>query len=561
MTDFDSYPRQDIFTTTTTASLTAIATTISLTAAVDFTLSSGTCYGVIDPTGTPEVVEITAVAGANLTVTRGIALYEGGPSTAATHASGVTFIISDNWKTFDDIATASASKMDKAGGTFTGAVDFSGASTTLRLNNLTTAEINALTPLNGMRVYDTDLAVHKKYEGGAWVTEAAGATANATESAAGKVELATLAEQGAQTASGSDGPLAIQAQNTIKEHVTYTPAYLTGGNGATSVIGTWIGVADGTFQMDIDGVTRSMTVDFTPLTGANDMDDVADYIQTAIRAQTSSTETCVWSVDHFIISSVDTTVTSAITVTSATGAGTDISGAGGTAFMDSDVGNGVVTAAVLNKAGNENRVPVLNSSGEFDDNMIEQNFALNSTLTAKGSIYGATAASTPGELAVGTDTYKLVADSGEATGLDWVPAYRLKVGVVTKDLSDASVATAITGVGFQPDYIEFSFHSGAGGGTAGRGCSGQGVYDGSASSCVYTKYYDDGGSGHNRVSGTDANDCIKLYNTTASDTAGTAVQDADVSAVGADGFTLNWTKVNSPTGTGYVQYKAFKFTA
>ena len=42
-----------------------------------------------------------------------------------------------------------------------------------------------------------------------------------------------------------------------------------------------------------------------------------------------------------------------------------------------------------------------------------------STLTAKGDIYAATAASTPDRLAVGTDGQVLVADAAEATGLKW----------------------------------------------------------------------------------------------------------------------------------------------
>lgn len=43
-----------------------------------------------------------------------------------------------------------------------------------------------------------------------------------------------------------------------------------------------------------------------------------------------------------------------------------------------------------------------------------------STLTTKGDIYAATAASTPARLPVGTDGQVLSADSGESTGLSWI---------------------------------------------------------------------------------------------------------------------------------------------
>jgi hypothetical protein len=45
-----------------------------------------------------------------------------------------------------------------------------------------------------------------------------------------------------------------------------------------------------------------------------------------------------------------------------------------------------------------------------------------STLTTKGDIYAATAASTPARLAVGANGTTLVADSSEATGLKWAAA-------------------------------------------------------------------------------------------------------------------------------------------
>lgn len=126
-------------------------------------------------------------------------------------------------------------------------------------------------------------------------------------------------------------------------NVPATPsnALLTGGTSATSVVGTWTVVTDGEFTITIDGTAYDIIeIDFT---GAADMDAVAAIIQIAIRAATgNSHETCVWSTNKFII-----TVRSGISVTSAVGggSGTDISGAGGTAFMDADTGNGIITAA------------------------------------------------------------------------------------------------------------------------------------------------------------------------------------------------------------------------
>jgi hypothetical protein len=124
----------------------------------------------------------------------------------------------------------------------------------------------------------------------------------------------------------------------------YTPAYLTGGSSAEGTFGTWAAVTDGSFRITIDGTARN--IDAIDFSGDGSMADVAATIQAAIRAATGSTETCVWSTDHFIISSVLDASTSAITVTStSTGTvGTDISGAGAADWMDCDSGNGTVTA-------------------------------------------------------------------------------------------------------------------------------------------------------------------------------------------------------------------------
>lgn len=135
----------------------------------------------------------------------------------------------------------------------------------------------------------------------------------------------------------------------VRHNQAYTPAYLTGGTAATSDFATWASVTDGSFKISVDGTLRTMTgIDFTWVTS---MADVATKLQTALRAQTGSLETVIWSTNRFIISSVNVTSSSAITVTTAWWAWTDVSWAWATAYMDSDTWwTGVaVTNAITNK--------------------------------------------------------------------------------------------------------------------------------------------------------------------------------------------------------------------
>jgi len=137
---------------------------------------------------------------------------------------------------------------------------------------------------------------------------------------------------------------------------TVPNAFLTGAGTATSVVATWNAVTDGNFAITVDGTAVEVTgLDFSGA-GVTTMAHVAAIIQAGIRAAVSAaitpladtTTTVVWSTDHFVITSV-----SAITVTSAIAvpAGTDISGAGGTTYMDAEVAVGVVTAATTREFG------------------------------------------------------------------------------------------------------------------------------------------------------------------------------------------------------------------
>ncbi len=64
----------------------------------------------------------------------------------------------------------------------------------------------------------------------------------------------------------------------------------------------------------------------------------------------------------------------------------------------------------------------------------------NTVVDAKGDIVAATAADTVSRLAVGTDTYVLTADSGEATGLIWAAP-------TTGDITGVTAGTNISGGG------------------------------------------------------------------------------------------------------------------
>lgn len=117
---------------------------------------------------------------------------------------------------------------------------------------------------------------------------------------------------------------------------------------------------------------------------------------------------------------------------------------------------------------------------------------------------------------------------------------KFKFGSFSYNVATASGSQAITGVGFQPDFVEF-FGAIGGGSNEMMGHS-----DGTTEGTMYTQ---GGGSTTKQVDATKA----MVFLTSATDAA-----QGDV-AMTSDGFTITWTKVNSPTGTATIFYRAFKF--
>jgi hypothetical protein len=87
------------------------------------------------------------------------------------------------------------------------------------------------------------------------------------------------------------------------------------------------------------------------------------------------------------------------------------------------LGNGVDSSFVDLKGGTTDQVLAKNSNTDLDFKWVtsdDANAIQNAIVDAKGDIIAATAADTPARLPVGTNDQRLVAASGEATGLKYV---------------------------------------------------------------------------------------------------------------------------------------------
>lgn len=117
--------------------------------------------------------------------------------------------------------------------------------------------------------------------------------------------------------------------------------------------------------------------------------------------------------------------------------------------------------------------------------------------------------------------------------------------VFTRDISTSSGTQAITGVGFTPTAVIFLSAVGA---TARVSV---GIDDCGSSGSGQSSIYDINGDSANNWQVSNVSS-IALYNTSSDKYVG------HITATGADGFTITWTKTGSPTGTATIFYLAMK---
>ncbi len=114
------------------------------------------------------------------------------------------------------------------------------------------------------------------------------------------------------------------------------------------------------------------------------------------------------------------------------------------------------------------------------------------------------------------------------------------IGTFTRDISLASGTQSITGVGFQPSLVIFF------GGTNNTSKTSFGYDNGTSKISIFNKYLVTPGDW-----GVNTSNSMIFQ-----DASGSAV--GNISAFGADGFTISWTKNGTVTGTVTVSYLAFK---
>lgn len=228
MVNLTKYPLEDWFETSLAQEWDWQLWTVNLNKAPSFTFPSWvTTYIVVDPGKTTmQIAEIDSINVWNKTVNVSNITLEKGAwinSTATNHTVNAKVIISDNYQFWKDILTAINSKTDRSTWLWEVYADETARNTAIPA------------PSNWMQVYVTSLWQFTDYVGWAWTPRASWVNPNASETVAGKVEIATQAEFDAWTATWwtwallSVTPDLIQKQiNTATEKTTPVNADLIG---------------------------------------------------------------------------------------------------------------------------------------------------------------------------------------------------------------------------------------------------------------------------------------------------------------------------------------------
>ena len=131
-----------------------------------------------------------------------------GSGTGLSHVVGAAIGCVNVARPLNKIGEQLDTKADLSGATFTGPVGFSGATNRgITVQRLTTAQRDALVaPPDGTEIYNLDIGMYQDRTAGSWLDRASGGTfPDASETVAGKVELATNAEMGTGTSIGGTG--------------------------------------------------------------------------------------------------------------------------------------------------------------------------------------------------------------------------------------------------------------------------------------------------------------------------------------------------------------------
>jgi len=165
----------------------------------------------------------------------------------------------------------------------------------------------------------------------------------------------------------------------------------------------------------------------------------------------------------------------------------------------------------------------------------ELNAVTDPTGRAQGDMLYASAANTLAWLAKGAANLKLFMNAG-ATVPEW--AAGIKIGVTGYDTATATGTQAVTGVGFKPSHLILFAQ------VASTVEISWGFSNGTSDHCVLNDL--------STFFGRDSSYCIFLYQEPGIYTRAT------ISALGADGFTISWTKVGAKVGTATIYYMAFR---